>query len=151
MSTANLESELQSGHLEHEYFYAREARSEAIELDQERLAHCEPVPMDVDHEWLEILQRYKEKVERESSIQFRMQRLDERDPRCLELEAARRRMLISRLKASYADRNETYIWAILVFLISGFILIPLLGIPWGSAFSALTTLAWTVVHRIRRV
>jgi hypothetical protein len=102
-------------------------------------------------DWETTLRRYKQSVSSEQSLLNRLLGTRERDPRCLELEEADRRMFIHALRRSYSDRKDTYLWAILVLLTSASILMPFLGPLKGYAFAAFITACWTTLHIVRRM
>lgn len=73
------------------------------------------------------------------------------DPRYLEDEAVHSSLILRRLKASYADRGDTFGWAVIVWSASIISLSPFLGTVAAAALSIFITLAWAGVHRVRHI
>ncbi len=78
-------------------------------------------------------------------------RREEMDPRYFEYRSARKSILLSKLKSSYADRKETPFWAIVVWTLSLLSLSPFMEITAASGAALLISFAWAGVHRARRI
>jgi hypothetical protein len=77
--------------------------------------------------------------------------VDKSDQRRNEVAEADRKSFVQSLKKSYGRRADTVVWSMIVFILAAIVLIPLLGFPIGPTFSALVSLCWTVLHRVRRL
>jgi hypothetical protein len=152
MNNLNTKKTLSSGYLDlEEPFSCAETRSRqaiASEYRPPRSTHRVPLPTDQHDDWEAALERYKQKVPTEKKLSYKLRRIEERDPRSMEIEAAKRRMFFDMLKCSYSDRGDTYIWALLVLLISAFVLLPVFGVVRGYLFAACVTTFWTVLHKV---
>ncbi len=73
------------------------------------------------------------------------------DPRHLEYKAARRNKLIGTLRRSYADSNETPLWALLIWAISFVAFSPFMAITVAASEAMFVSFVWFMVHRVRRV
>ncbi len=73
------------------------------------------------------------------------------DPRYLEYNAARKSKLVGKLRQSYADKNETPLWALLIWAISFVALSPFMAITVAASGAMFVSFAWSMVHRVRRV
>lgn len=80
-----------------------------------------------------------------------MSRLNDFDPRHVEILDVRYRLVLKALTASYNNRNHTVRWAALVFVVTWLALCPARAIGADSLYSALGTLFWAMVHNVRRV
>jgi hypothetical protein len=116
----------------------------------ERRVQVESSPVKGAGDWDAVLRRYQEKVPAEKKLSYRLLHRDDDDPRRLEVKEAKRRMFFAMLKASYQDRADTGFWAILVLLLSAFVLMPFVGILKGYLFASYVTLSWIVLHNMRR-
>ena len=130
---------------------ARNGQAIAMQSQSQCAARSRPVASEHDADWEGALERYKQKVPSEKKLSYRLRRLEERDPRWLEAQHARRRVFFAMLKDSYADRGDTYFWAVLVLLINASVLMPFFGVLRGALFATFVTLSWTVLHKVRRV
>jgi len=86
-----------------------------------------------------------------SSFRHQSNRTERLDPRYIENLQAHRSMLLSRLKASYAERNDTPFWALIVWMVSTLALSPFARIAFASAFALFIAFAWAAFHRVRRL
>ena len=73
------------------------------------------------------------------------------DPRYLEYSAARKSKLVGTLRQSYADKNETPLWAVLIWTIGFIALSPFMTITVAACAAMFVSFAWSMVHRVRRV
>ncbi len=73
------------------------------------------------------------------------------DPRVIEVREAQRRAFRKAISESYANREHTIGWALMVFLIVWLALSPIGGVLNAALFSCLASLFWAAVHRARRV
>lgn len=73
------------------------------------------------------------------------------DPRYLEFQEAQRSILLSRLKASYSDKRDTLLWALIVWTLGILTLTPLIGAPAAAEYAILVALGWAAVHGVRRI
>ncbi len=80
-----------------------------------------------------------------------MANLQHVDPRVFEVREARRRALRNLLRESYANREHTFGWALVVFVIMWLTLSPIGGVGPAALFAGLGSLFWAGVHRVRRV
>lgn len=78
-------------------------------------------------------------------------RLEQMDPRFIELREARKKMLIWALKGSYARKSDTLYWALLVCITIFVILSPIRGIQSAFLYALGSAALWTMVHRVRRI
>ena len=90
-----------------------------------------------------------EKVETKRPANRRLGRMERLDPRYVEYQYARRRMLFEILKESYADSNDTLLWAVMVWTISVIALLPFWGKLAACTVALAISLVWTGVHRFR--
>lgn len=77
--------------------------------------------------------------------------LQQLDPRVIEVQEARRRALRIALRESYACREHTLGWSLVVFLIIWLTLSPFGGVAPAALFACLGSLFWAAVHRARRL
>lgn len=86
----------------------------------------------------------------QSLFSRRPTRSERLDPRYLENQEAHRRMVLSAVQSSYADRDHTYFWAIIIWGASTLALSPFQRFTIASMFAAFIALAWATVHNVRR-
>ena len=72
------------------------------------------------------------------------------DPLVLEMREARRKMMMRTLALSYANRNHTIFWALMISTAIFMVLCPFRGIQSASLYSIGCTMLWAMVHRVRR-
>ena len=102
--------------------------------------------LDSDEVWVEML--------RQSYITQSRNRIlggAQRDLRHQEVGAADRKAFRAALKASYARRKDTLLWASVVLLLSAILLMPVAGVEFGLLLAFMTTALWTAVHQVRRL
>jgi hypothetical protein len=73
------------------------------------------------------------------------------DLRIREIAAADRKALWAGVRASYAQRKDTLIWAAVVFFLSLIILIPFTAESLDLLLALMISAIWTAVHTVRRV
>jgi hypothetical protein len=78
------------------------------------------------------------------------QRTERLDPRYLEHQEARRKMVLCTIQSSYSNRSDTVLWAFMIWAASAFALAPFQRFTVASAFAVFVALAWTTVHKVRR-
>jgi hypothetical protein len=73
------------------------------------------------------------------------------DPLILELREARRKMMVRAVALSYANREHTIFWALMISSGIFMALVPFRGIQSASLYSIGGTALWAMVHRVRRL
>ena len=91
--------------------------------------------------------KYNEKKKLFSQCLTQTERLD---PRYLENQEMRRKMVLVTLQRSYADRGQTYIWSMIIWIVSTLALSLFQRLTIASFLAAVITLTWTGVHNVRR-
>ncbi len=80
-----------------------------------------------------------------------MVNLQHLDPRVMEAREIRRREFYRALSESYANREHTIAWALVVFVIIWATLTPFRGVTEATLFASAASLLWAAVHKTRRV
>ena len=84
-------------------------------------------------------------------VSNRANRSERLDPRYIEIQSARRKMVLCAIRSSYADRSQTYHWVPMIWGASALALAPFQGVMFASVFAAFIALAWATVHNLRRI
>jgi len=67
------------------------------------------------------------------------------------MEESRQSRIIYRLKASYANRNDTLTWALMVWSVSAVALRPFMPYEATLERSIIVAVVWSAVHLLRRM
>ena len=108
-----------------------------------------PGSLDSDEAWVTLLKNANRRY-LSSQGAYLLGALNS-DPKSYDIRRANLRLVLEHLQRSYTRRSETWIWAILVFTMSALMLSLLIGVDLAIMFGLLTSLGWTVVHRVRRL
>jgi hypothetical protein len=122
---------------------------ETNNIDANRVKKFESAPLDDREKTVQELRRQQKANRR--SFRHQSNRTERLDPRYIEEQQAHRSMLLGRLKASYAERNDTPFWALMVWMLSTLALSPFARIALASGFALFIAIAWAIFHRVRRV
>lgn len=94
--------------------------------------------------------RYSAFEEAKKSVTRRPRGTERLDPRYVEYQHSRRRLLFEAIKESYADPSDTLLWAVMVWTMCVIALLPFWGKIAACTLAAFISLIWTGVHRFRR-
>lgn len=99
---------------------------------------------------LSVQGKVEEKRSNEKFVRSRIKDTLSMDPRYLEYNAARRSKFVGTLRRSYADKNETPLWALLIWTMSFVAFSPFMAITVATSGAMFVSFAWSMVHCVRR-
>ena len=123
---------------------ARGPRATKVNIDVGRVKQSTPQPFKERGPGMSGHQK-------ENENSYRPSRSERLDPRYLEIQEARRRMVLCAIKSSCADRSHTYFWVLMIWGASALALSPFQRFTFASVFAAFIALAWATVHNVRRI